>query len=596
MNNKKLRDYQQKGSDAIVEEFKEQSSTLLVLPTGAGKTETFTDVIRRMAPRRSIVLAHREELIWQARNRIEQNTGLRCEVEMADCRADGGFLNRPDVVVTTVQTQCAGCDGNGRMSRFKPEDFGLLVIDEAHHATADSCRKVMAYYRQNPDLKILGVTATPDRTDEEALGKVFQTVAFDYEILDAINDGWLVPIDQQMVNVGNLDFSEIRTTAGDLNGADLAAVMESEGPIQSVVMATVEAMFGLNPNSLVKVPVADWYRACQAFGRDVPRRTLAFASSVRHAEMLADILNRVKPGLAGWVCGATPKDDRRAILTEFHAGRIPMLSNCAVLTEGFDSPEVEVIVMARPTKSRSLYSQMVGRSTRPLPGLVDVFETSEERKAAIAQSRKPSCCVIDFVGNSGRHKLMTSADILGGNVSDEAVARAVKKAKEEGKAVRMADLLEKSEEEIRAEIEEAKRLEAARKARLVAKATYTTSRVNPFDVLQLQPIRERGWDNGKKLSEKQRALLLKQGIDGDQMPYGQARQVLNEMFRRWNGKLATFKQAKLLARYGYPIDVTMQEATRIIDGIAANRWSVDVTKRNEFLERRKSIAKEETAA
>lgn len=590
-----LRDYQQKASDGVFTAWDESPTTLLVMATGCGKTEVFTNVIRRMAPKRSIVVAHREELIWQARNRIEQMTGLSVDVEMADLRANEAFISRPDVVVTTVQTQCAGRDGNGRMTRFKPDDFGLLVIDEAHHATADSYQKVIDYYRQNPDLKVLGVTATPDRADEAALGQVFGSVAFDYEILDAIHDGWLVPIEQQMVNVGDLDFSEIRTTAGDLNGADLAAVMESEGPVQSVIMATVEAMFKLPSNALAAIPVADWWNAAQAFGLDAPRRTLAFASSVRHAEMMSEILNRVHSGLACWICGATPKEERRLKLQQFDNGTIPAMVNCAVLTEGYDSPGVQVIVMARPTKSRSLYSQMVGRSTRPLPGLVDPLPTADERKAAIAASTKPSCLVVDFAGNSGRHKLMSSADILGGNVSDEAVERAIRKAKEEGNAVRMDELLEKSEQEIRAEREERKRLEEARKARLVGKARYTTHAVNPFDVLQLQPVRERGWDSGKTLSEKQRALLLKQGIDGAAMPYAQAKAILNELFRRWNGKLCTFKQAKLLQKFGIDSkDVSMKQATGIIDQIAANHWRQPTEEqRNSFLERRQAIAKDE---
>lgn len=588
-----LRDYQQKASDGTFTAWEESPTTLLVMPTGCGKTQVFTDVIRRVAPKRAMVLAHREELIWQARNRIEQMTGLTVEVEMADLRATDSFLQRPDVVVTTVQTQCAGRDGLGRMTRFRPNDFGLLVIDEAHHATADSYRKVIDYYRQNPDLKVLGVTATPDRADEEALGKVFGNVAFDYEILDAIHEGWLVPIDQQMVNVANLDFSEVKTTAGDLNGADLAAIMEAEGPIQSVIMATVEAMFKLPPNTLEKIPVAQWWEACQAFGLDVPRRTLAFASSVRHAEMMSEILNRVHPGLANWICGATPKDERREKLKLFDEGKTAAMINCAVLTEGYDSPGVQVIVMARPTKSRSLYSQMVGRSTRPLPGLVDPLPTAEERKAAIAASLKPSCLVIDFVGNSGRHKLMSSADILGGNVSDAAIERALKKAKEDGKPVRMDALLDKSEQEIRDEIEERRRLEEARKARLVGKARYTSHSVNPFDVLQLQPVRERGWDTGKKLSEKQRALLNKQGIDPDSMPYAQAKAILNELFRRWNGQLCTFKQAKLLGKWGFdPKNVTMTQATDIINKVAANNWRPPSdTERNAFLERRQAIAK-----
>jgi superfamily II DNA or RNA helicase len=158
---------------------------------------------------------------------------------MADLTAnDDDLWDDSLCVVSTIQTQIAG--RRGRMNRFDPFKFDLLVIDEAHHSTAGSYRKVIDYYRQNPNLKVLGVTATPDRADEEALGQVFESVAYDYEILDAINDGWLVPINQQMVTIDGLDFSAIRTTAGDLNGADLAKVMEAEKNLHGIVSATLE--------------------------------------------------------------------------------------------------------------------------------------------------------------------------------------------------------------------------------------------------------------------------------------------------------------------------------------------------------------------
>jgi superfamily II DNA or RNA helicase len=163
---------------------------------------------------------------------------------------------------------------------------------------------------------------------------------------------------------------------------------------------------------------------------------------------------------------------------------------------------VEVIIMARPTKSRALYAQMIGRSTRALPGIVDGHEldTPEARKASIAASAKPSCLVIDFVGNSGKHKLMTTADILGGNVSEAAIESAILRAKNSSKPIRMDIALD--EEEEKAKAREARRLEdEARKARLVAKAKFTTQAVNPFDVLQVRPVKSRGWDQGKVLSE-----------------------------------------------------------------------------------------------
>jgi superfamily II DNA or RNA helicase len=540
----KLRDYQHEAAMAILREWGMVPSTLVVMPTGCGKTILFADVIRRMFPLKAIVLAHREELIFQARDKIHAVTGFDVEIEMADARAcmGGGLFDGPQVIVSTIQTQTAGGDGGGRMGKFDPNDFGVLIVDECHHAVADTYRRAIAYYRTNPDLRVLGVTATPDRADEEALGQVYDTVAFDYELHNAIRDGWLVPIEQQIVEVEGLDFSSVRTTAGDLNGADLAAVMEYEKNLHGIADPTL-----------------------QIIGH---RRALVFAASVAHAERLADIFNRHRPGTAGWLCGKTEKEDRRRILADFAAGRLRIVVNVGVLTEGFDDPGVEVIVMGRPTKSRSLYAQMVGRGTRPLPGLVDVHPDPTARRDAIARSPKPACLVVDFVGNSGRHKLVSTADILGGNVSEAAAAAALAQARATGKPVRMDDALADAQ----AEIDARHALEEARRARIIGKATYRTSKLDPFDILGLQPVAARGWDVGKQLSEKQRGLLAKQGIDPDGLPYAQARQIIGELFRRWDGDLCSFKQAKLLRKYGYETAVSRAEASQLIDSIAAAGW------------------------
>jgi superfamily II DNA or RNA helicase len=513
------------------------------MPTGGGKTILFADVIRRVFPRRALVVAHREELIFQAQDKIERVTGLKAEVEMGDYRAEGGLFGEARVVVSTIQTQCSGGDGGGRMSKFDPQRFGVLIIDEAHHATSPSYRRVIDYYRSNPGLKVLGVTATPDRADEAALGQVFESVAFDYELLDAIHDGWLVPIEQQMVHVEGLDYSSIRTTAGDLNGGDLAAVLEAEKNLQQMASASVAII-----------------------GR---RRALVFTASVKAAEMTAEIFNRHRSGMAEWVCGETDREKRRRVLAGFAAGKLQVVCNCGVLTEGFDDPGVEVVIMGRPTKSRSLYSQMVGRSTRPLPGLVDGPETAEARKAAIAASAKPSCLVVDFVGNAGKHKLVTSADILGGKVSEEALERAVKRACAAGGPVNMTEALDEAEAELR----EQKRLaEVARRAGVVAKARFRTQAVDPFDVLALEPVRARGWDQGRQLTEKQRSLLARQGINPEGVSFSEGRQLIAEILRRWDRKLCSFKQAKVLRKYGYDTEVSFAEASAMIDALARNGW------------------------
>ncbi|MEI8290758.1 MAG: DEAD/DEAH box helicase [Verrucomicrobiota bacterium] len=541
-----LRPYQSAACEAIFKEWQENDSTLVVMPTGGGKTILFADVIRRVFPRRALVIAHREELIFQAQDKIQRVTGLHADVEMGEYTAEGSLFDASPVVVSTIQTQCSGGDGGGRMSKFDPQRFGVLIIDEAHHATSATYRRVIDYYRTNPALKVLGVTATPDRADEEALGQVFQSVAFDYEVQDAIHDGWLVPIRQQMVHVEGLDYSSIRTTAGDLNGGDLAAVMEAEKNLQQMASASLEII-----------------------GQ---RRALVFTASVKAAEMTAEIFNRHRSGMASWVCGKTDKDDRRSFLSDFATGKIQVMCNCGVLTEGFDDPGVEVVIMGRPTKSRALYSQMVGRSTRPLPGVVDGPDTAESRKAAIAASAKPSCLVVDFVGNAGRHKLVTSADILGGKFSEEAIEKAVLKAREARGPVNMTQELDLAEEELREQREQDRLAEIARRANLVATARFTTQSVDPFDVLHLEPTKARGWDQGRQLSEKQRTLLAKQGINPDQVSFTEAKQLIAEIFRRWNGNLCSFKQAKVLKKYGFETNVSFEQASATIDALARNRW------------------------
>ncbi|MFN2512517.1 MAG: DEAD/DEAH box helicase [Pyrinomonadaceae bacterium] len=541
-----LRPYQQTAVEATFDEWLEHDSTLLVMPTGCGKTVVFSEIIRRMQPARALILAHRSELIAQAVKHVER-IGLDAEIEMADMWAGDHLWNQKQVVVSTVQTQIAGNGGKGRMARFNPDDFGVLICDEAHHFTAKSFVKVLDHYRQNPSLKILGVTATPDRADEQSLGKVFQSVAYDYEILDAIVDGWLVPIQQQMVTIEELDFSQIRTTAGDLNGADLALVMETEKNLHGIVSATIDIIGN--------------------------RRTLVFAVAVKQAERYAEIFNRHKPGMADWVCGKTPKDQRHETFRKFRSGLTQILVNVGVATEGYDNPYVEVIVQARPTKSRCLYSQMVGRATRPLPGQVDGLETPEERRASIAASIKPTMLVIDFVGNSGRHKLITTADILGGKVSDEAIARAVAKAKQKGTALNMAEAVQAEERIIREEVEAQKRREAARRAKVVGMASFSSRSIDPFNAFHLEPVRERGWDKNKSLSEKQANLLRRQGIDPAALSYAQGRQVIAELFKRWDGHLATLKQCALLQKHGYDTkELTIDQAKNMIDALAKNGW------------------------
>lgn len=565
------RDYQTRAHDAIFEAWKTHRSTLLVMATGLGKTVVFSHVIKSLYPKRVMVLAHRDELILQAKDKIERVTGLNVEVEKANEWAATSLYHKMPVVVSSIQTQISGPRDKRRYMRFPPEDFGALICDEFHHCTSKSWREVIAHYQKNPDLKLLGVTATPDRADGEALGQVCESVAFEYGILDAIKDGWLVDITQQFVPVKGLDFSHIRTTCGDLNEGDLSRVMEAEENIQGVCQPSLEVMFGLAPKTLSEVPVPQWREYLNALNRK-PRRTIVFTVSVAQAEMCANIFSRAMDGV-DWVCGATAKEKRRAITGRFLKGETHVVANCGVFLEGFDNPAVEVIVWARPTKSRALYSQGIGRSTRPLPGIVDGLATAEERRAAIAKSEKPWTRILDFVGNSGKHKLISCADVLGGRVSDEAREAAKAKAMKEGKPVRILVTMSNAELELERQkqeaAEKARRLIELRKAHLLAKVNYRLKDVDPFGksdpgrVLTVAVSRD-----GRTFSEKQSAVLRRHGCNPETLEYRQGQAIIGKILSRPSEKML-----KVLVAHGYnPTGWDRDRASQVLTELQRNGW------------------------
>ncbi len=540
----KLRDYQHRCVDATIEAFNDDRATLNVMPTGTGKTITFSETIRRYCNgSRAMVIAHRDELIRQAFQKIKAVTGIEPEIEMAEYRADQDELGgkRVPVVVSSVQTQNAG--RTPRMEKFDPFEFNLLIIDEAHHAPATSYRKVIDYYMANPSLRVLGVTATPDRADEAAMGQVFDSCSFDYGLIDAISDGWLVDIEQQYIHVEGLDFSEIRTTAGDLNQKDLAAVMAFEKVLHGSVIPTLEL-------------VGD-------------RKCLLFATTVAHAERMTEIINRYRNDSAFIIHASTPRNERRELLRAYKQGRYQFMVNVGIATEGFDEPSIEVVVMCRPTKSRCLYAQMIGRGTRPLDELVDYLNDCTEpasRRQIISGSTKPNLLVIDFAGNSGRHKLVSSADILGGDYDDDVVERAARRVRENGAATNMSQELRLAKDDLEAE-------EKRKRARVVAKAQWSSRNVNPFDVFSIKPQRERGWDKGRPPTARMIQVLTRARVDKiDGISFADAGRLISELKRRWSKDLCTYSQAKLLQKFEENPECTMKEASQKIDAIKDNGW------------------------
>jgi superfamily II DNA or RNA helicase/mRNA-degrading endonuclease RelE of RelBE toxin-antitoxin system len=425
-----LRGYQRDAGAALETSFFEDGKNRLLFkkPTGTGKTVWFAALLGRAFPKfaawlaqfkdqkgaKVLVIAHREELLQQAAEKISRgNRGVMVSIEQA-----GSVANRySDVIVAGIQTLSAR-----KFHRLKKllryHTFRLVVIDEAHHAAAASYRTALvilgflpaadasdeneieavketdvavmarnldAWDREAPkDRLLVGVTATPNRTDAIGLSCVFQKIAYAYELKQAIEDGYLVPIVPWVVETtANLD--AVHTSRGDFNQRELAEVVN----IESRNRLTVEA----------------WSN----YAADL--QTIVFAVSVDHAHQLAKAYKAIGVKFEA-VSGETDTWRRRDMMREFRRGDLQGFVNCMVLTEGTDLPTAACIVHAKPTKSATLYEQMTGRGLRTHPD----DPVGPERLAAIARGdamKKPSCILIDVVDVARKHSLQTAPVLYG---------------------------------------------------------------------------------------------------------------------------------------------------------------------------------------
>jgi ATP-dependent helicase IRC3 len=367
-----LRDYQQKAIDATNAQLaKGVNKQVHVLATGLGKTVIFSHLIdqrNKSTGKRALILAHREELLDQAQEKLGRISDLKSEIEMAEKQALWG-----DVIIASVPT--LGRTDSKRLTKFNPKDFDTIVVDEAHHSSAKTYKNILDYFGVlkggqdwNKDCLLLGCTATPSRNDNMGIDQIFDEVVFNYGILDGIRDGWLSRIRAYRVDT-TTSLEGVKTRAGDFAQDQLADTVN-------------------NPerNSLIVKTYLDQFNGKQA---------LVFAVDRDHAKALYEAFKE-KGVKAGYVLGNTAKDSRKNDLEAFHLKTIHVMVNCMVLTEGYDNDTIDCIFMARPTKSGILYQQMVGRGTR----------THEE---------KPYLTVVDFVDNTYRHKIQSSASLLGLN-------------------------------------------------------------------------------------------------------------------------------------------------------------------------------------
>ena len=331
---------------------------LLVLPTGTGKTIVFALLVQRRGGR-SLILAHRDELIQQAVDKLRL---VDPTLPLGVVQATRDEHTAP-TVVASVQT----LSRRTRLARLVP-DFQTIVIDEAHHAPAPTYRRILDYCRAwHPDGPlVVGVTATPERGDRHSLRQVFDRIVYQKTLLEMMQAGYLVDLRALQVLL-QADFDALRTQHGDFVEAELETLL-----LAANAPAQVLAAF-------------------QAHAAD--RKALLFTPTVALAYAMADTFRTA--GIAAEALdGTTPLATRRAILQRLHTGATRVVANCAVLTEGFDEPSVDCIIVARPTQSALLYQQMLGRGTRTYPGKTD-------------------CLVLDVVGVSTRHTLHTAATLFG---------------------------------------------------------------------------------------------------------------------------------------------------------------------------------------
>lgn len=360
----KLRDYQTDAIDAIEKAWADgMRRPAVVLPTGAGKTVVFSHLAARSHDAidgRTLVVAHREELLNQAAAKIRTVAPhLKCGIVKAGLDEHDGT----DIVVASAQTLAVP------RRRERIANVGLVIIDEAHHAAADTYRTILDHFGCYDRTPAAGFTATMARADG-GLAEVWDDVVFRLDILTMISRGFLVDVRGKSVVCDGLDLSQVKSRGGDYQEGQLGQALSESGAAEAVAQA---------------------YREFAA-----ERAGVVFTPTVDTAHQMAEVLNGAGFSTAA-VWGDMPTDERRRVLAGYERGDIQILTNCMVLTEGFDAPWASCCVVARPTKSTPLYVQMVGRVLRPF-------------------ANKKDALVLDVVGVTGRHKLASIVDLTDAKV------------------------------------------------------------------------------------------------------------------------------------------------------------------------------------
>lgn len=512
-----LRPYQKEAKEAVLTEWNNGiQRTLLVLPTGCGKTVVFAKITEECVRngKRVLILAHRGELLTQASDKIEKACGLKSAVEKADETCLNSWYR---ITVGSVQTLMR----EKRLSNFSAGYFDVIIIDEAHHAVSDSYTRILNHFE---NAAVLGVTATPDRGDMKNLGKVFQSLAYEYTLPKAIKEGYLSPIKAVTIPL-QIDFTGVSVQAGDFKVSDIDTALD---PYLYQIAEEMKA-YCLN------------------------RKTVVFLPLVKTSQKFRDILNQ-----AGFTAAEVngESSDRAEILEDFDNGKYNVLCNSMLLTEGWDCPSVNCVVVLRPTKVRSLYSQMVGRGTRLCEGKTELL-------------------LLDFLWHTERHELCRPACLIAEN--EEAAKKMTEKIADAGCPVDIEEAERAAADDVVAEREEAlaKQLAEMRKRekKLVDPLQFELS-IQAEDLSSYVP--SFGWEMAPP-TDKQKDTLEKLGILPDEIDNaGKAKMILDRLEKRRIEGLATPKQIRRLEMYDFQHvgSWTFEQASRMISRIAASGWRV----------------------
>lgn len=478
-----------------------------------GKTICFAKVAEEAVRRgkRVLILAHREELLRQASDKIKSACGLDTATE----KAEESCLDKWErIIVGSVQTLCRP----KRLSLFSKTYFDVIIIDEAHHAISDSYQAILNYFDQ---AQVLGVTATPDRADMKNLGKVFDSLAFEYTLPKAIQEGYLSKIKVQTLPL-SIDFTSVKITAGDFALGDIGRTLEPY----------LEQIADLMKDYM-------------------DRKIVVFLPLVEISKNFCRMLNE-RGFKAAEVNGKS--ENRNEITEDFANGKYNVLCNSMLLTEGWDCPSVDCVIVLRPTKSRALYCQMVGRGTRLSPGKEDLL-------------------ILDFLWHVERHELCRPAHLIA--KSDDVAKRMTEILEEKG--MDLEECEGQAESDVLAQREEAlaKELEAMRKkkARLVDPLQFEFS-IQAEDLTNYTP--SFGWQS-QLVTPKQKAALEQFGINGDAIEdSGKASMLLDRLKKRKEEGLSTPKQIRFLENKGFKnVGIwTNDQASNMIGRISASGWRI----------------------